>query len=84
MQEQIGELPDYGEVRSAVKRLQADGVVHLKKYSEQLGGLYEYRGDGTDDDHWFFGFATFETGITDHGRRYWDVPRAPIGFRKPA
>jgi len=84
LQEQIGVLPDYAEIVSAMKRLRADGTVCLQKYIDERDGLYEYRGDESDaDDHEFFGFATFEVRITDEGRRVWNVPRNPIGFQRP-
>jgi hypothetical protein len=82
LQPRLGVLPDWAEVESAVKRLRAAGLVRLEKYNPQLGRLYEYRGDETDAfDSWFFGYASFETRITDQGRRFWDVPRTPIGFQ---
>ena len=84
LQDQIGELPDYAEVVSAMKRLQADGVVRLRKYINEHGGLYEYSGSESDlDDHQFFGFASFEVMVTDQGRRLWNVPSSQIGFQRP-
>jgi hypothetical protein len=85
LQEQIGELPDYAEVVSAMKRLRADGTVRLKKYFAEIDGLYEYRGDESDfEDQHFFEFASFEVMITDQGRRLWNSPRTPIGFQRPS
>ena len=73
---------DWAEIESAVKRLRADGVVRLAKYDRHLGGWYEYRGsEPVAVDSRFFGHSSFEIRITDQGRRFWDVPRTPIGFQ---
>jgi hypothetical protein len=81
----LGVLPDWAEIESALKRLRAEGIVRLVKYDRELGGWCEYRGDEHPAvDSRFFGFASFETRITDKGRRFWDAPRTPIGFQMPA
>jgi hypothetical protein len=85
LQQRLGVVVDWAEVESAVKRLRAEGIVLLVKYDRQLGGWYEYRGNElVRVDSRFFGYGSFETRITDEGRRFWDVPRAPIGFQIPA
>ena len=80
LQTELGQLPDQSEVRSAMKRLYADGLIRLKKYSKEYGG--EYTGK-EEDDWWFFGYYTFQASITDQGRRYWNVATEPIGFQRP-
>jgi hypothetical protein len=56
--------------------------VRLVKCDSELGGWYEYQGhEHPAVESRFFGYASFETRITDVGRRFWDVPRTPIGFK---
>jgi hypothetical protein len=81
-QERLGVLLDWDEVESALKRLRGEGIVRLVKCDSELGGWYEYQGhEHPAVESRFFGYASFETRITDVGRRFWDVPRTPIGFK---
>jgi hypothetical protein len=80
IQKELGTVPDYAEIVSAMKRLFAEGLVDLRKHSKEYPGTYS----GPQDDWWFFGYYTFEVSITDQGRRFWNVATAPIGFERPA
>jgi hypothetical protein len=81
LQVELGRLPDWDEVVSAMKRLRADGIIRLKKYSKEYGG--EYSGNEADD-WWFFGYYTFRASITDLGRMFWNVSTRPLGFQRSA
>lgn len=70
-------LPDWDELVSAMKRLRADGIIHLKKCCKEYPS--EHTGDA--DDWWFFGHYAFRVSITDEGRKFWNVSVAPIGFQ---
>lgn len=65
-----------------MKRLCADGIVRLVKHDDELGGTYEYRfNDGLVIVGRFFGYGSFDVLITDHGRKFLNVPGRKIGFQ---
>lgn len=79
--DELGTFVDPVEVKSAMKRLCADGTVRLKKYDEKLDGVYEYRWDDSPAiENQFFGFGSFDVWISDQGRRFLNVPVGRIGF----
>lgn len=81
LREELGYV-DPAEVESAMKRLCADGIVRLVKHDDELGGTYEYRlNDGLVIEKRFFGYGSFDVLITDHGRRFLNVPGGKIGFQ---
>jgi hypothetical protein len=80
----VPELAHESDLKAAFKRLREDGRLGLSKAAEGRRHGFEYSGNESDDEAFFF-TGSFNATITDDGRKYWDgikvKPRsAAIGF----
>ncbi len=61
---------------AAFRRLWKRGVLRLTKPDSQRYHAYDYSGNDSDDDSFFF-MGPFNASITDEGRSHWDRSEAP-------
>ncbi|MGO9009866.1 MAG: toll/interleukin-1 receptor domain-containing protein [Bryobacteraceae bacterium] len=59
------------DIKSAFKRLSAEGVLRLSKPDLHRLHAFDYSGNESDDEEFFY-IGPFNATITDQGRRYWD------------
>lgn len=59
------------DLKAAFKRLWAGGILRLSKPDSVRRNAFDYSGDESDDDTFFYS-GPFNATITDKGRSYWD------------
>jgi hypothetical protein len=64
------------DLLSAFKRLWKEGVIRLTKPNFQRYHAYEYSGQESDDNEFFYR-GSFNAAITDEGRSHWDRSEEP-------
>lgn len=79
----VGKLvPDFihdVDLKAAFKRLWKGGIVRLSKAAEGRYHGFDYSGNESADEAFFF-ITEFNVTITDDGRRYWDGIKTESGF----